>query len=139
MTTSTLKLNLGTNTLADLKAEHAAERELELLAEEALEADLAAKEAIVRQASTKAALKKALEEAGKLDGDTKAIGVVRTIIKRTRRFDPALAKQLLNAEEIAKYSDISGALVKQNVAPAVYEMMQADQGFSLELKVDTGK
>lgn len=112
---------------------------LEALAEEALEADLAAKEAVARQASTKAALKKALEDAGKLDGDTKAVGVVRTIIKRTRRFDAALAKELLTPEEVAKYSDISGALVKANVAPSVYEMMQADTGYSLELKVDTGK
>lgn len=112
---------------------------LELLAEEALEADIAAKEAVAKQASTKAALKKALEEAGKLNGDTKAVGIVRTIIKRTRRFDASLAKELLTPEEVAKYSDISGSLVKANVAPAVYELMQADQGFSLELKVDTGK
>jgi len=113
--------------------------ELERLAEEALEADIAAKDAVAKQTSTKAALKKALEEAGKLDSDTKAVGVVRTIIKRVRRFDAKLAEELLTPEEVAKYSAISSALVKANVAPTVYEMMQADQGFSLELKVDAGK
>lgn len=112
---------------------------LEELAEEALEADQAAKDAVARQASTKAALKKALEEAGQLDPDTKAVGVVRTIIKRVRRFSKDLAEELLTPEEVAQYSSIDSAKVKANVAPTVYEMMQADQGFSLELKVDTGK
>ena len=112
---------------------------LEALAEEALEADIEAKAAVAKQAATKAALKKALEDAGKLDQDTKAVGVVRTIIKRVRRFDATLAEELLTPEEVAKYSAISSALVKANVAPTVYELMQADQGFSLELKVDTGK
>lgn len=112
---------------------------LEELAEEALEADIAAKEAIARQASTKAAFKEALLAAGKLDGDTKAVGVVRTIIKKTRRFSKELAEQLLTPEEVAQYSSIDGAKVKANVAPAAYELMQADTGYSLEVKVDTGK
>jgi hypothetical protein len=112
---------------------------LEALAEEALEADMAAKDAVALQASTKAALKKALEEAGKLDQDTKAVGVVRTIIKRVRRFSKDLAEELLTPDEVAQYSSIDSAKVKANVAPSVYEMMQADQGFSLELKVDSGK
>lgn len=110
---------------------------LEELAEAALEADIAAKAAIATQESAKKAFKEALEAAGKLDQDTKAVGVVRTIIKRVRRFDPKLAEQLLTPEEIAAYSAISGAKVKQNVAPAAYELMQADQGFSLELRVDS--
>jgi hypothetical protein len=139
---TTLTLNTGTS-VKPLDQVHTeaqlAETKLELLAEAALEADIAAKEAIALQASTKAAFKEALEKAGKLDGDTKAVGVVRTIIKRTRRFDPKLAEQLLTSEEVAKYSAISGSLVKANVAPAAYELMQADTGFSLELKVDTGK
>jgi hypothetical protein len=117
----------------------AVDAELEALAEEALEADIAAKAAVAKQASTKAALKTALAEAGKLDQDTKAVGVVRTIIKPVRRFDAKLAEELLSPEEVAQYSAISSALVKANVAPTVYELMQADQGFSLELKVDTGK
>lgn len=112
---------------------------LEALAEVALQADIDAKAAVAKQESAKKALKEALQAAGKLDQDTKAVGVVRTIIKRVRRFDPKLAEQLLTPEEIAKYSAISGALVKQNVAPSAYELMQADQGYSLELKVDTGK
>lgn len=135
-----LTLNTGTSHSAKLDLPKPnPDAWLELLAEEALEADAAFKEAKTKAESTKAAFKKALEDAGKLDGDTKAVGVVRTIIKRTRRFDPALAKQLLTPEEVAQYSDISGALVKANVAPAAYELMQADTGFSLELKVDTGK
>lgn len=109
--------------------------ELEALAEAALMADMEFKDAETKQKSAKDAFKKALADRGLLKQDTKAVGVVRTIIKKTRRFDPNLAKQLLSAEEIAKYSDISSALVKANVAPNVYEMFQADQGFSLELKV----
>lgn len=143
----TIELNFGQVRLADgtvtdvhkelelMSAPSAADIELEHLAEEALEADIAFKEAERKKDSTKAAFKKALEARGQLKQDTRAVGVVRTIIKRTRRFDPALAKQLLTAEEIAKYSDISSALVKANVAPKVYEMFQADQGYSLELKV----
>jgi len=117
----------------------AADLQLEFLAEEALQADIEAKAAVAKQESAKKALKDALAAAGKLDQDTKAVGVVRTIIKRVRRFDPKLAEQLLTPEEIAKYSAISGALVKANVAPTVYELLQSDQGFSLELRVDTGK
>lgn len=142
----TIELNFGQARLADgtvtditkelaLSAPSAADIELEHLAEEALQADIAAKEAARVQESTKAAFKKALEARGQLNQDTRAVGVVRTIIKKTRKFDPALAKQLLTAEEIAEYSDISAAKVKANVAPKVYEMLQADQGYSLELKI----
>lgn len=143
----TIELNFGQVRLADgtvtdvhkelelMTPPSAADIELEHLAEEALEADIAFKEAERKKDSTKAAFKKALEARGQLKQDTRAVGVVRTIIKKTRRFDPALAKQLLTPEEIAKYSDISSALVKANVAPKVYEMFQADQGYSLELKV----
>lgn len=112
---------------------------LEELAEEALEADIEFKAAEARKDSAKKALKDALEKAGKLDQDTKAIGVVRTIIKKTRRFSAELAEQLLTPEEIAKYSSVNSAKVKANVAPAAYELMQADLGWSLEVKVDTGK
>jgi hypothetical protein len=139
-----LTLNTGTAapaklTLSGKTKQELVDAELEALAEAALEADIAAKAAVAKQESAKKAFKEALEKAGKLDGDTKAVGVVRTIIKRTRRFDSKLAEQLLTSEEIAKYSAISGALVKANVAPAAYELMQADTGFSLELKVDAGK
>jgi hypothetical protein len=135
-----LTLNTGIGQINTTEADRPwQDQMLEELAEEALEADIAAKAAVAKQESAKKALKEALQAAGKLDQDTKAVGVDRTIIKRTRRFDAALAKELLTPEEIAKYSAISGALVKQNVAPAAYELMQSDQGFSLELKVDTGK
>lgn len=145
----TIELNFGQARLADgtlsdaakelsltgLEAPSAADIELEHLAEVALQADLAAKEAADRQKAAKDALKKALQDRGLLKQDTRAVGVVRTIIKQTRRFSPALAKQLLTEEEITRYSDISSALVKANVAPNVYEMFQEDQGYSLELKV----
>jgi hypothetical protein len=143
----TIELNFGQVRLADgtvtdvhkelelMTAPSAADIELEHLAEAALQAHIAATEAVRVQESTKAAFKKALQAHGRLTPDNKNVGVVRTIIKPMRRFDPALAKQLLTAEEIAKYSDISSALVKANVAPAVYEMFQKNQGYSLEIKV----
>ncbi len=109
--------------------------ELERLAEAALIADINAKEAAEVQKSAKEALKKALEARGMLNSDTKAVGVVRTIVKQVRRFDKSLASDLLTAEEIAKYSSIDSALVKANVAPNVYEMFQKDYGYSLEVKV----
>lgn len=130
MVTLTLNTSIG-----DIKYSEP-DADLEALAEAALVADMNAKEAVALQASTKAAFKEALAKSGRLNGDTKAVGVVRTIIKATRRFDPALAKQLLTAEEVAKYSDISGALVKANVSPVEYNLMQADTGFSLEVRVD---
>ena len=143
----TIELNFGQVRLADgtvsdvakelelMSSPSAAEIELEHLAEAALQADIEFKEAEIKKDSAKAAFKKALEARGQLNPDNKNVGVVRTIIKRMRRFDPALAKQLLTAEEIAKYSDISSALVKANVAPSVYEMFQKDSGYSLEVKV----
>lgn len=109
--------------------------ELEALAEAALLADINAKEAAEAQKSAKDAFKKALEARQMLNSDTKQVGVVRTIVKATRRFDKTLAAQLLTEDEIAKYSSLDGALVKANVAPAVYEMFQRDYGFSLEVKV----
>lgn len=134
-----LALNTSTGSAPTLTLVPKPDTWLELLAEEALEADIEFKAAEARKDSAKKALKEALEAAGKLDQDTKAIGVVRTIIKKTRRFSADLAEQLLTPEEIAAYSSINSAKVKANVAPAVYELLQADTGYSLEVKVDTGK
>lgn len=131
--------NRVTDSVLEMQSIYSAQADLEKLAEEALEADIEFKAAEARKDSAKKALKEALEAAGKLDQDTRAIGVVRTIIKKTRRFSPDLATQLLTPEEIAKYSTVNSALVKANVAPAAYELMQADLGWSLEVKVDTGK
>lgn len=110
--------------------------DLEHLAESALRADMAAKEATERAKELKDQLKEALDKAGKLNGDTKAIGNARTVIKQVRRFDAKLAAELLTPEEAAKYSKIDGTLVKKNVTPDTYELMQRDFGYSLELKVN---
>ena len=127
-----ITLNYETNTLpASLQSD----LDLEQLAEAALVADMEAKEAAEKQKSAKDAFKKALEARGMLDSDTKAVGVVRTVIKKTRRFDKSLAEQLLTAEEIAQYSSLDSAKVKANVAPSSYELMQKDMGWSLETKV----
>lgn len=114
-----------------------ADAELEHLAELALEADMAAKEAAEKQKAAKEAFKKALEVRNALNQNTRNVGVVRTVIKNVRRWDEKKAKELLNAEEIERYSvsKLDSALVKRNVTPDVFEMMQADYGFSLEVKV----
>jgi hypothetical protein len=126
---------MGTLTLSTEPATSTVNDRLEALAETALMADMAFKEAKEHAESTKAAFKKALEAAGKLNPDFKGIGVVRTVIKEVKRFDPKLAVQLLTVAEIAQYSALSGALVKDNVAPSVYALMQAPGTTSLELKV----
>ena len=132
---STITLDFGTETQTTAPAQIDADTELERLAEAALVADMNFKEAETAKNDAKAAFKKALEARGALNPDTKAVGVVRTIVKRMRRFDKSLASQLLTAEEIAKYSTIDSAVVKANVAPNVYEMFQKDSGYSLEVKV----
>jgi len=137
-----MALNTGTSAPAKLSLsgktkEELLEAELEALAEEALEADMEFKAAEAKKDAAKKRLKDALEKAGKLDKDTKAIGVVRTIIKETKRFDPELAKAQLTKKLIAECSTISGTLVKAKVTPAQYEAMQSPQGYSLELKPNT--
>lgn len=109
--------------------------ELEALAETALMADLAFKEAKEKAESTKAAFKKALEDAGKLNSDFKGVGIVRTVIKEVNKFDPKKAVELLNEAEIRECSALSGTLVKQNVAPSVYALMQSPGTTSLELRL----
>lgn len=128
------KISLNFDELVDtIKFE--SDTELERLAEAALIADINAKEAAEVQKSAKEALKKALEARGQFNPDFKGIGAVRTVIKTVSRFDPAKAVELLTPEEIAQCSALSGTLVKQNVAPAVYSLMQSPGTTSLELKV----
>lgn len=128
---SKITLDLGTD------APEIADAELELLAERALDADMAAKEAIEHQKAAKEAFKSALEARNALNGDTKAVGIVRTIIKPVRRFDEKRALQLLTDDEAKRFSvtKLDSALVKRNVTPDSYEMMQSDFGYSLEVKV----
>lgn len=131
-----LTLDYKENALGEFQV---SDSELEQLADAALLADLKAKEAAEEQKSAKEAFKKALEARGALGPNTRAVGHVRTIIKPSRRFSASLAKELLSEAEVEKYSvtTLDSALVKRNVAPDVYELMQADFGFSLEVKVDT--
>ena len=128
---STITLDFATS------APEITDAELEILAERALNADIAAKEAAEAQKTAKEAFKKALEERGQLNGDYKGIGVVRTIIKNVRRWDEKRAMQLLTPEEVERYSTkkLDSALVKRNVTPDTFELMQADYGYSLEVKV----
>jgi hypothetical protein len=129
MSTITLDFETTAPTVTD--------EELEQLALDALTADISAKEAAERQKVAKDAFKKALEERGQLNGDYKGVGVVRTIIKPSRRFDAALAKTLLTEEEIEKFSTktLDSKLIQRNVSPDVYELMQKSSGWSLEVKV----
>jgi hypothetical protein len=126
---------MGTLTLSTAPAPSTVNDRLEELAHAALVADIDFKEAKAKAESTKAAFRKALEEANQLTPDFKGIGAVRTVIKEVRKFDPAKAVQLLTPEEIQQCSALSGALVKANVAPTVYELMQSQGTTSLELKV----
>lgn len=114
-----------------------ADAELEHLAELALEADMEAKAAAEKQKAAKEAFKKALEVRNALNQNTRNVGIVRTVIKNVRRWDEKKAKELLNADEIERYSvsKLDSALVKRNVTPDTYELMQADFGYSLEVKV----
>jgi hypothetical protein len=114
-----------------------ADAELEHLAELALEADMEAKAAAEKQKAAKEAFKKALEVRNALNQNTRNVGVVRTVIKNVRRWDEKKAKELLNADEVERYSvkKLDSALVKRNVTPDTYELMQADFGYSLEVKV----
>lgn len=109
---------------------------LEQLAEYALRADIAAKESAEEAKRAKDELKAALEADGKLNGATKAIGNVRLIVKPSRRFSEALALELLTPEEATRYSvlKLDSALVKRNVTPDTYELMQSGNGYSVELK-----
>lgn len=110
---------------------------LELEAEQAFLLDAQAKELAEQAKSAKEALKAKLEKRGLLNGDTKALGNIRTVIKQVRRFDENLAKSLLTPAEVEKYSvaKLDSVIVKRNVSPDVFEMFQKDFGHSLELRV----
>jgi len=111
---------------------------LEQLAEDALRADLQAKQAADKAKDLKDRLKAALDAEGRLNEDMKGIGNVRTVVKHVRRFDESMAKQALTDEEIEKYSvqKLDSNLLKQNYSPKIYsELFSKDYGWSLELKV----
>lgn len=109
--------------------------DLDALALQALEADMLAKETADLAKGLKDKLKTVLTEQGLYNSDFKGTDHVRTVIKETSRFDPKKALELLNADEVAQCSALSGTLVKANVAPAVYTLMQSPGTTSLELKI----
>lgn len=123
-----LTLNVGT-------AETVSTFDLEALAEKALNDQIIFNEAKANAESSKAAFRKALEESGNLNPDFKGTSLVRTIVKNVSRFDPKKAVELLTPEEVARYSALSGSLVKNNVTPDTYALMQSPGTTSLELKV----
>lgn len=126
---STLTLNTGTT------EQDTFDFDLEALAEKALNDQIIFDEAKANAESSKAAFRKALEDSGKLNPDFKGTSLVRTIVKNVSRFDPKKAVELLNAEEISQCSALSGTLVKANVAPSVYALMQSPGTTSLQIKV----
>lgn len=136
------KLSLVTSPAAETEAWTDAsllEAQLELLAEQALEAQQEEKEAALKAKSAVAAFREALDKAGKLDADTKAVGIVRTVIYPTRRFDEATARGLMSKrlQKECEKTVLDSAKVKALVAPAVYEEFQITTGMTLKLSIDT--
>ena len=78
---------------------------LEKLALQALKADIELKEAERVAKAAKEQLIKALEDSGKWNTDTKAIGSVRTKIQNNRFFDVDTAVRLVG-EETAKKAEV---------------------------------
>ena len=135
MTTTALKLQLdltdATRTEADIEAE------LEILAERALNSSMKAKAAELQAKSDADALKKALEKAGKLSEDTKAIGPVRTTIFPTKRFNEDLfrATATKKLQKECEKVTIDSALVKAKVSPEQYASFQKTSGWTLKVDV----
>lgn len=111
---------------------------LEALAEAALTAQSRANDAAAEAKSATDAFKNALEAAGKLDADTKAVGIVRTVIYPTRRFDETLARSLMTAKLQKECSQVvlDTKLVQAKVSPEQYEAMQKTSGYTLKLSID---
>ena len=109
------------------------ESALERLAEEALTADIRAKDAAAEAKSATDAFRKALAEANMLDSDTKAVGIVRTTIFPTKRFDETLARSLMTQKLQKECSKVvlDSALVKAKVSPEQYEAFQKVSGMTL--------
>lgn len=135
MTTTALKLNLDlfdeTTEQSDIDAE------LEVLAEKALVSSQKLKAAELQAKSDSDALKKALEKAGKLSEDTKAIGPVRTTIFPTRRFNADLFRAGATQKLIKECSvvAIDSNLVKAKVSPEQYASYQNVSGWTLKVDV----
>lgn len=121
-----------------ISPEAALEYELEALAEAALTAQQKAADAEAASKSATAAFKEKLAEAKRLNADTKVVGIVRTTIYPTKRFDETKARAILT-KKLAKECEktvLDSAKVKANVSPADYEKMQAVSGFTMKLSID---
>jgi hypothetical protein len=135
MTTTALKLNLdSTPSTADAEL---IEAELELLAEKALKSSQKLKAAELQAKSDSEALKKALEKAGKLSEDTKAIGPVRTTIFPTKRFNSELflASAPKKLQKECSVVAIDSKLVQAKVSPEQYASYQKVSGWTLKVDV----
>lgn len=135
MTTTALKLNLDSTPSTDDAA--LVDAELEVLAEKALVSSQKLKAAELQAKSDADALKKALEKAGKLKEDTKAIGPVRTTIFPTKRFNEELFRAAASKrlqKECEKVT-IDSALVKAKVSPDQYASFQKTSGWTLKVDV----
>ncbi|WP_346924635.1 hypothetical protein [uncultured Arthrobacter sp.] len=133
------KLSLVTSPAELVTPSISVDTELELLAEAALAAQKRQKDAELEAKSATAAFREALDAAGKLNADNKAVGIVRTVIYPTKRFDEETARGILT-KKLAKECEktvLDTALVKKNVSPADYERMQVTTGMTLKLSLDT--
>ena len=118
--------------MSELNTKHT---DLDALAEEALEDDMVLKEATAKAKASKDKFKKALDEQGLLNPDFKGTDLVRVIVKAPMVFDAKKALEVLTPAEIAKYSAISGALVKANLSPNDYAVLQSPGSISVTLQV----
>lgn len=103
----------------------------------ALRLELKAKRLAEQAKEYKDSGKSKLEKAGRLNGDTKAVGNVKTIIKPNRKFNEAVALQHLTPEQVEEYSTprLDQAKLKENFSPKEYtEKFMKDFGFSVELQ-----
>lgn len=133
------KLSLVTGpTLGSTSQVDDTDTELEMLAEAALAAQKREKDAALEAKSATAAFRDALEAAGKLNADNKAVGIVRTVIYPTRRFNETLARGIMTKklQKECEKTVLDTAAVKKNVSPADYERMQETTGFTLKLSLD---
>lgn len=112
---------------------------LEMLAEAALAAQKREKDAALEAKSATAALRDALEAAGKLNADNKNVGIVRTVIYPTKRFDETLARSIMTKklQKECEKTVLDTAAVKKNVSPADYEKMQVVSGMTMKLSLDS--
>ena len=92
---------------------------LDTLANAALEADIALKEAKERADEAKAVLIEALTEAGKFDPSTKALGHTRLKITPNRFFNQAKAEALVTKKVLkeCEVTKVDAALLKKHLTP----------------------